>query len=599
MTRLTLVLLAFCVALVSVDADQFRIRVGRPPTPVGGDTTPPVVTITSPTSASTFNTSTTPLTTLAGTASDNVGVVSCSWSSSNGGSGSTTGTTSWSVPSIALVTDGNTIIEVVCVDAASNQGSDTLTVTHTTGGGGGGGDSVDSYFTGTTRTAASCSRADVGTTVAASSNGDIVTIPTGSCTWDSPLVLSIGIKLQGSGTKGTEITDGVPKTGGGQHLIHIQANEPQKVRITNLVINGGFAGTMDSSNVGAIAIAGTTKAFRIDNIRHYNNRSSFVRVYSHAYGVLDTNTFEFEGSSNQALSVTPGGWGGSSYGDGSFAEQLYLGTEKAIYFENNTCTLQNTGFFIPQMIDVVDGGRVVTRFNTINGCMTSSHGTESGGRRRGMRSFEHYHNTNNSSPSPQGDTQYYMRGGTGVIFNNAATGTWNSRTAFLNFRDSGSYNPWGQCNGSSVYDGNVVGGWPCVDQIGRGTSNHLNGAATPTAQWVGNILDPAYAWSNTGGSYVGDQYGSSANVSNNRDYYHDVGASCTAGGSCTTGVGIGTTLPTSCTAGVGFWKTNEGGNWNTTNGTADDGRLYKCTATNTWTAWYTPFVYPHPFRGGS
>jgi len=24
------------------------------------------------------------------------------------------------------------------------------------------------------------------------------------------------------------------------------------------------------------------------------------------------------------------------------------------------------------------------------------------------------------------------------------------------------------------------------------------------------------------------------------------------------------------------------------------GTLYKCTATNTWTAYYTPYAYPHP-----
>jgi hypothetical protein len=24
------------------------------------------------------------------------------------------------------------------------------------------------------------------------------------------------------------------------------------------------------------------------------------------------------------------------------------------------------------------------------------------------------------------------------------------------------------------------------------------------------------------------------------------------------------------------------------------GALYKCTATNTWTSYYTPYTYPHP-----
>ena len=29
-----------------------------------------------------------------------------------------------------------------------------------------------------------------------------------------------------------------------------------------------------------------------------------------------------------------------------------------------------------------------------------------------------------------------------------------------------------------------------------------------------------------------------------------------------------------------------------------DGVLYKCTATNTWSVYYTPYDYPHPLRSG-
>jgi len=28
-----------------------------------------------------------------------------------------------------------------------------------------------------------------------------------------------------------------------------------------------------------------------------------------------------------------------------------------------------------------------------------------------------------------------------------------------------------------------------------------------------------------------------------------------------------------------------------------NGTLYKCTATNTWTAYYAPYAYPHPLQG--
>ena len=49
------------------------------------------------------------------------------------------------------------------------------------------------------------------------------------------------------------------------------------------------------------------------------------------------------------------------------------------------------------------------------------------------------------------------------------------------------------------------------------------------------------------------------------------------------------------TTGVASWKTNEG-NWDSIQAGAD-GVLYKCTSTNTWTLYYTPYTYPHPLQG--
>src|SRR5689334_21532363 len=92
------------------------------------DTTPPSITITSPTTASTWTASGTPLA-LAGTASDNVGVKSVKWTNATtGGSGTASGTTSWST-SVALVA-GQNVITLTARDAANNAGTDTITVTY-------------------------------------------------------------------------------------------------------------------------------------------------------------------------------------------------------------------------------------------------------------------------------------------------------------------------------------------------------------------------------------------------------------------------------------------------------------------------------------
>ncbi len=101
-------------------------------TPVGGtpppDTTAPTVAITSPTSGGTYTTNASPLT-LAGTAADNVGVTQVTWSSDRGGSGTATGTTSWSAPGIALQPGAN-VLTVTARDAAGNPGTRTLTVSY-------------------------------------------------------------------------------------------------------------------------------------------------------------------------------------------------------------------------------------------------------------------------------------------------------------------------------------------------------------------------------------------------------------------------------------------------------------------------------------
>ena len=96
--------------------------------PDPGDPTPPTVTITSPTANPTYGTSGSSVT-LGGTASDNVGVTQVTWTNSRGGSGTATGTTSWSASGIALQA-GTNVLTVTARDAAGNAATDTLTVTY-------------------------------------------------------------------------------------------------------------------------------------------------------------------------------------------------------------------------------------------------------------------------------------------------------------------------------------------------------------------------------------------------------------------------------------------------------------------------------------
>lgn len=89
----------------------------------------PTVTISSPTTGDTYATEEDTIT-LGGSAADNVGVTSVTWINDRGGSGTVSGTDSWTIPNISLQ-EGNNVITVTAHDAAGNTGSDTLTVTYT------------------------------------------------------------------------------------------------------------------------------------------------------------------------------------------------------------------------------------------------------------------------------------------------------------------------------------------------------------------------------------------------------------------------------------------------------------------------------------
>ena len=133
--RFTPTIVATATTSATVSAGGGSISIGLTGTGTSAssiDTTRPVVAIASPTTASTYSTTSTSVA-LRGTASDNAGVTQVTWRNSLGGSGSASGTTSWSVGTIPLQPGAN-VVTVTAVDAAGNAGTATLTVTRTTTG---------------------------------------------------------------------------------------------------------------------------------------------------------------------------------------------------------------------------------------------------------------------------------------------------------------------------------------------------------------------------------------------------------------------------------------------------------------------------------
>lgn len=81
-----------------------------------------------------------------------------------------------------------------------------------------------------------------------------------------------------------------------------------------------------------------------------------------------------------------------------------------------------------------------------------------------------------------------------------------------------------------------------------------------------------------------------------RDYFN-------ANTTPTVGCGTLANIPATCTIDQGYWATNQSctdltGMVGVSPSTTISGTLYKCTATNTWTAYYTPYIYPHPLTTG-
>jgi len=386
--------------------------------------------------------------------------------------------------------------------------------------------------------------ASVSTCVSSAATGDTINVSAGTATWNSTLSISKNISLIGAGIGNTNITVTTSPA-----IVWSLVNNSTLARVSGFTfnLNGSNCGMSVSGSV--VAVASKLDRIRIDHNRFTNTSCLSPKGtldFQSVWGVVDHNTID-------TVRVVWRTWGsGTGAPNWSAWGDINLGTDQTLWFEDNT--ISTNGLYMVADCDLA--GRWSARYNSFGGSTPSPwldwHGWTSSGN-QGCFGGEIYGNTYGS-----GGRMVSHRGGRAAIFFNQSAGA--------------TYN---------VYDN--------------------NGCPGDTRQKINNT----YVWNNRNGmtgarsdweSSGGDNCGTA--VVENGTFWID--GSNASGEGVTVGVGSGTLAARSatCTSGVGYWATTQSvtdltGMTGPNPSTPISGTLYKCTG-NAWTAYYTPYTYPHP-----
>ena len=414
-------------------------------------------------------------------------------------------------------------------------------------------------------TAASASLADVRAAISAAKEGDTVLVPAGSATWDSALDIRKGILLIGAGIGKTNITRGGP------YIIsydpaHYESNSPFRLSGFSFDGNGGNIMFLGENVKPAPYIVQTR--IRIDHNRFLTTTPDLsyqALTYRGAlYGVVDSNVFD---TFAYPMRNTNTGWGSDYWDHWATAGFRYiLGDSNNIFFEDNTFNLGSAKYNC--VTDSQYSGRYLLRYNTI-----SMQG-------EGQTLLDIHGN--------QPDADMYASFGAEVYGN--LTDTHGFSCVFQAHRG-------GQlillCN---AFVGGTSG--DVATKIWDDYDESLSPTTSPDSQDPNN----GYYYLNILG-YAGppirvieDEHAGDCPLVN-RDYFTDDTANGRAGMS---GGKLADRPASGTSVGQGYWATDQdlknilayvGAN----HSAVLQGTLYKWTGFQ-WTAFWTPYPYPHPLR---
>ena len=405
----------------------------------------------------------------------------------------------------------------------------STTATFNTTSGGGSGNTINVNCSGNITTA-------LQNAINSASDGDTINIGAGSCSAGQVSWVNKNITVRGQGIGATNVSG---------LSFDVKNSTKSAFRITGMSVGAAPQWRINADNR-------TTgiKGWRLDHIEWSYptcTQNIAVMIDGITWGLIDNSVFRNAGNAIFLRSYAEGTdevspWppdGSPGMGGYSWLLPLNMGSDEAVYVEDSTFIMDNGCYY--GVGDSFYGGKRVFRHNTVTNAYFQNHAAR-GHERGGSISSEVYNNVFDAT-----DSGWYrpihIRSGTGVVFNNTIKGFFN-RIDVDDQRSCGENinSPFGACNGSSPWDGNQPGqsGYPCLDQIGRGTGQYPN-----------QPLAPYYFWNN----------GSSA--------------TCSTGGSCNNSTSIG---QSACSTSH-----------------IQEGRDY---IIGTQKPGYSPYTYPHPLQGG-
>jgi hypothetical protein len=329
-------------------------------------------------------------------------------------------------------------------------------------------------------------------------DGDTITMPSGTFSWTTGVVLSKSVTVSGNTTVNsvtgvcndqTIIVDNLNRAASDPFFDMGNASTTKVTRVTGITFTGagGLTANMDG---GAIIIAGGGSLNRIDHC-HFTghlHQTNLLIVYgsssSPTYGVADH--LVMDGFAGDQLGQNLAENGRSPYGDQAWTQSMGFGSGNFFFMED--CYLDNAAGTntVPAGWDSATGGKYVIRYCRLFNIELLNHGTESSGRNRGGRGYELYNNVYNWS---YGTTMDGIRSGTLIAHDNIFTGVKPNGWGFQTYRMFTNFTPWGGATGDNPWDVND----PVLYGSGTTTSGNTTSltdtsASWTTNQWVGYVF---------------------------------------------------------------------------------------------------------------